>query len=50
MVWRETTQIGCGLSSSTDKRTLITICYYYPSGNQHGKERSNIFNKLDYYN
>ena len=35
MVWKSTTEVGCGMASDTDKDILV--CQYTPSGNQVGQ-------------
>jgi pathogenesis-related protein 1 len=36
MVWRDTRQLGCGVSECGDK--MIVVCHYDPKGNYLGRK------------
>lgn len=44
LVWKSTTQIGCGYADGVDGtwKTTVVVCNYYPAGNMSGKYGSNV--------
>uniref|UniRef100_A0A0K8RGB2 Putative antigen 5 protein n=1 Tax=Ixodes ricinus TaxID=34613 RepID=A0A0K8RGB2_IXORI len=41
LVWRATTQVGCGYSVSRNN-TIYVVCNYYPQGNIQGQYQENV--------
>lgn len=42
VVWRGTTQLGCGRSTCTNGRMDIWVCHYDPAGNYEGQYPANV--------
>ena len=42
LVWKGSTQIGCGAACSANKKCYVT-CNYYPPGNYQGQFANNVF-------
>uniref|UniRef100_A0A0K8R5F6 Putative antigen 5 protein n=1 Tax=Ixodes ricinus TaxID=34613 RepID=A0A0K8R5F6_IXORI len=47
MVWKSTTQLGCGYAVSSSS-TIFVVCKYHPQGNIDGQYRSNVL-RPSYY-
>uniref|UniRef100_A0A0K0FJ98 SCP domain-containing protein n=1 Tax=Strongyloides venezuelensis TaxID=75913 RepID=A0A0K0FJ98_STRVS len=46
LIWSSSTQIGCGISKSSSKSTILTICLIYPKGNIKGQFAENIHSSI----
>lgn len=42
VVWKGTTQIGCGATYCNNYRQIFYVCNYNPSGNYIGQNRANV--------
>ncbi|KAI7868216.1 CAP domain-containing protein [Mucor mucedo] len=42
VVWKGTTQIGCGATYCNNYRQTFYVCNYNPSGNYNGQNRANV--------
>jgi len=43
MIWKSTTQLGIGAAVSPDKKCLVIVANYYPSGNYQNQYKVNVF-------
>jgi pathogenesis-related protein 1 len=37
IVWRDTSQVGCGMATCSDRQEQVWVCHYYPAGNISGE-------------
>ena len=45
IIWKNTTDIGCGFWSDKENKKFYTVLLYYPAGNILGKFPENLTNK-----